>query len=102
MTAVQSLREDDARATVVVADDDAASQRELRAQLERGGHRVISAHDGAAAFRELSAQPVDLVLCEVTLSDMDGFEVCRAIKRAPATRDIPVVMLVAEADDVLR
>ena len=102
MTADRSLQEGDARATVVVADDDAASQRELRTQLERGGHRVISAHDGAAAIRELSAQPVDLVLCEATLSDMDGFEVCRAIKRAPATRDIPVVMLVAAVDDVLR
>ena len=102
MTAARSVRRDDARATVVVADDDAVSQRELRAHLERAGHRVITAHDGAAAFRELSAQPVDLVLCEAMLSDMDGFEVCRAIKQAPATRDIPVVMLVAAADDLLR
>jgi two-component system phosphate regulon response regulator PhoB len=102
MTAAQTVRGDDARATVLVVDDDATSQREVRGHLEAAGHRVVGAHDGAAAFRQLSAQPVDLVLCEVTLSDMDGFEVCRAIKQAPATADIPVVMLVAAADDLLR
>jgi putative two-component system response regulator len=102
MTAARTVRGDDARATVLVVDDDATSQREVRGHLEAAGHRVVSADDGAAAFRELSAQPVDLVLCEVTLSDMDGFEVCRAIKQAPATADIPVVMLVAAADDLLR
>ena len=102
MTAPRTVPGGDLRATVLVVDDDATSQRELRTYLEAAGHRVISAHDGAAAFRELSAQPVDLVLCETTLSDMDGFEVCRAIKQAPATADIPVVMLVAAADDLLR
>jgi CheY-like chemotaxis protein len=64
MTAAGSVRPDHARATVLVVDDDAGSQRELLAHLEEGGHRVIAAHDGAAAFRELSAQPVDLVLCD--------------------------------------
>jgi putative two-component system response regulator len=102
MTSSDRERADDARATVLVADDDAASQRELRTRLEAAGHQVISAHDGAAAFRELSANSVDLVLCEAILSDMDGFEVCRAIKRAPATHDVAVVMLVAVADDLLR
>jgi len=102
MTAARTVRGDDARATVLVVDDDATSQREVRGHLEAAGHRVVGAHDGAAAFRQLSAQPVDLVLCEVTLSDMDGFEVCRAIKQASATTDIPVVMLVAAADDLLR
>src|SRR5437016_14351743 len=101
MTATRHARGGDTTATVLVADDDVNSLRNLRGHLEGAGHRVISVHDGAAAFRELSAQQVDLVLCEATLSDMDGFEVCRAIKQAPATRDIPVVMLTAAADDLL-
>jgi putative two-component system response regulator len=96
-----SRRAEDVRATVLVVDEDATSQRELSIHLEGAGYLVITADDGAAAFRQLSAQPVDLVLCETTLSDMDGFEVCRAIKQASATRDIPVVMLVAAADDLL-
>lgn len=93
---------DDTAATVLLAQDDADSERELRIHLEAAGHRVLSARDGAAALRMLSAQPVDLVLCEAALPDMDGIEVCRAIKQAPATRDIPVVLLIAGADEVMR
>lgn len=89
-------------ATVLVADGDPGSVAELRARLESGGHRVIVAHDGAAALRLLSAHPVDLVLCDAALSDMDGVEVCRAIKQARATRDIPVVLLIAADDELLR
>ena len=89
-------------ATVLVADGDPGSAQELRDHLESAGHRVIVAHDGAATLRLLSAHTVDLVLCDVTLSDMDGVEVCRAIKQARATRDIPVVLLIAADDDLLR
>lgn len=92
---------DDA-AAVLVADGDPGSAQDLRAHLESAGHHVIVAHDGAAALRLLSAHPVDLVLCDATLSDMDGVEVCRAIKQARATRDIPVVLLIAADDDLLR
>ena len=90
------------RQTVLVADDEDASQRELRTLLERGGYRVITAGDGAAALRTLAAHESDLVLCEAVLPDMDGFEVCRAIKQAPATRDIPVVLLMSGEDQVQR
>ena len=86
-------------ATVLVADDEDASQRELRTLLERGGYRVITAGDGAAALRTLAAHECDLVLCAAVLPDMDGFEVCRAIKQAPATREIPVVLLMAGDDE---
>ena len=88
--------------TVLVADDEEASQRELRTLLERGGYRVIGARDGAAALRTLAAHECELVLCEAVLPDMDGFEVCRAIKQAPATRDIPVVLLMSGDDEVQR
>jgi putative two-component system response regulator len=89
-------------ATVLVADGDPGTVAELRADLESAGYQVIVAHDGAAALRLLSARPVDLVLCDATLSDMDGVEVCRAIKQARATRDIPVVLMIAADDDMLR
>jgi putative two-component system response regulator len=88
--------------TVLVADGEETSQRELRTLLERGGYRVITAGDGAAALRTLAAHDCELVLCEAVLPDMDGFEVCRAIKQAPATRDIPVVLLMSGDDEVQR
>jgi putative two-component system response regulator len=92
----------DSLPAVLVAEDEEASQRELRTCLERGGYRVITARDGAAALRILAAHECQLVLCEAVLPDMDGFEVCRAIKQAPATRDIPVVLLMSGDDDVQR
>jgi len=102
MTPSATMRPDNGVATVLVADDDDASQRELRTNLEAAGHHVITAQDGAAAFRLLAAHAMDLVLCEAALPDMDGLEVCRAIKRAPATRDIPVILLIAGGDELLR
>lgn len=92
----------DSLPTVLVADDEEASQRELRTLLERGGYRVITAGDGAAALRTLAAHECELVLCEAVLPDMDGFEVCRAIKQAPATHDVPVVLLMSGDDEVQR
>ena len=92
----------DSPPTLLVADDEEASQRELRTLLERGGYRVITARDGAAALRTLAAHECELVLCEAVLPDMDGFEVCRAIKQAPATRDVPVVLLMSGDDEVQR
>jgi putative two-component system response regulator len=99
---VSATEGQDSLPTVLVADDEEASQRELRTLLERGGYRVMTARDGAAALRTLAARECELVLCEAVLPDMDGFEVCRAIKEAPATRDIPVVLLMSGDDEVQR
>jgi putative two-component system response regulator len=102
MSSSQSQTADDTGATVLVAEDDPESERDLRTHLEAAGYRVMSARDGAVALRLLSAHPVALVLCEVALPDMDGIEVCRAIKQAPATSDTPVVLLIAAADELIR
>jgi putative two-component system response regulator len=102
MTSRRGEPADDTPATLLVAEDDTETERDLRLHLEGAGHRVVSARDGAATLRMLSAHPVDLVLCEAALPDMDGVEVCRAIKLAPATRDTPVVLLIAPDDEPLR
>ena len=102
MTSSRGEPADATTATVLVADDEADSERDLRIHLEAAGYHVISAREGAAALRMLSAQPVDLVLCQAALPDMDGIEVCRAIKQAPATKDTPVVLLIAAADELLQ
>jgi len=100
---IASVRKADESATaVLVAIDDEPGEGQLRAMLESAGHRVLTATDGAAALRILSAHPCDLVLCDALLPDMDGFEVCRAIKQAPATRHIPVLILLAGDDDIQR
>ena len=87
---------------MLIAVEDEPGEGQLRAMLESAGHRVLTAADGAAALRILSAHPCDLVLCDALLPDMDGFEVCRAIKQAPATRHIAVLLLLAGDDDIQR
>jgi cyclic di-GMP phosphodiesterase len=89
-------------ATVLIAGEDAGSARQLLADLETAGYRGIMAADGASALRLLTAHVCELVLCDVQLSDMDGFDVCRAIKQAPATHQTPVVLLIAADDDLQR
>ncbi|MEO6796080.1 MAG: HD domain-containing phosphohydrolase [Candidatus Dormibacter sp.] len=100
MTATSPAR-NEPTATVLVVDEGATTGT-LEAYLNGAGHRVVTAHDGASALRQLSAQPCDLVLCDVTLPDMDGLDVCRAIKGAPATREIPVIMLGSDGDPIQR
>jgi putative two-component system response regulator len=98
VTVSRTTRANAPDATILVADAEPQRAQRLRAVLESAGYRVITAADGAATLRLLPAHTSDLVLCDATLPDLDGFEVCRAIKQAPATRDTPVVLMV-DADD---
>jgi cyclic di-GMP phosphodiesterase len=86
---------------VLLVDDNQERTRGATAALEIAGYRVVPAADGAAGLRLLSAHDCDLVVCDTLLPDMDGLDVCRAIKRAPATREIPVVLVVDHDDEVL-
>ena len=91
----------DPPASILVALDPESAASPIPV-LERAGFRVIAAADGAAALRILAAHGSDLLLCDVVLADMDGYEVCRAVKQAPATRDVPVLLLMAEDDEIAR
>ncbi len=86
--------------TVLVVDE--AEMPLLEAYLKAAGHRVVVAHDGTSALRLLSAQACQLVLCAFRLPDLDGLDLCRAIKAAPATGEIPVIMLGDDVDEVQR
>ena len=87
---------------VLLADDDEARLGQMRAALERDGYRVITAADGAAALRQLAAQGGEVMICEAALPDMDGLDVCRAVKRAPATAEVGVILVLETDDDLQR
>jgi putative two-component system response regulator len=91
-----------AQPTVLIAGEHDGSARRLLADLETAGYRGITAGDGASALRLLAAHACELVFCDVQLSDMEGFDVCLAIKQAPATRQTAVVLLLATDDDFQR
>lgn len=82
-------------ATVLIVDDDPTLVEMLTFVLERAGFETRSAHDGARALAILNAEPVDLVVLDVMLPDMDGFEICQSIRALPDGSDVPILMLSA-------
>ena len=87
------------RPLVLVVEDEAALATMLRYNLEKQGFRVDEAADGQEALTRIAEEPPDLVLLDWMLPTLSGIEVCRQIRRRPATRDLPVIMLTARAED---
>jgi DNA-binding response OmpR family regulator len=85
---------------ILIVEDDPDIALSLRLKLERdGGFAVETAEDGAAGLRAALTRPPDLVLLDVNLPGMDGFEVCRHLRKDPATAATPVIMLTARIDE---
>lgn len=82
-------------ARVLVVDDILANVKLLEARLSAEYFEVLSAFSGAEALERLAREHVDVVLLDVMMPGMDGFEVCRRIKSDPKTHHIPVVMVTA-------
>src|SRR5713101_4493882 len=84
--------------TVLVADDQAANRELLEELLTPQGCKVVAVPDGAAALEELTRTQFDLVLLDVMMPHLNGFEVCEKIKNNPDTYLIPVIMITALSD----
>src|SRR5258706_2671783 len=84
--------------TVLVADDQAANRELLEELLTAQGFKVITVPDGAAAVDELSRTQADLVLLDVMMPRLNGFEACEKIKNDPETYFIPVILITALSD----
>src|SRR5271165_5915203 len=87
------------RPLVLVVEDEAAIATMLRYNLEKQGYRVSEASDGQEALTRIQEQQPDIVLLDWMLPLMSGIEVCRQIRRKPATRDLPVIMVTARTAD---
>ena len=85
-------------ARVLVVDDIPVNVRLLEAKLSAEYFDVVTAGSGAEALRVIGEQPPDIILLDVMMPEMDGFEVCRRIKADTATAHIPVVMVTALSD----
>ena len=84
---------------VLLVEDEAALATMLRYNLEKQGFRVGEAVDGQEALTRISEAVPDIVLLDWMLPVMSGIEVCRQIRRRPATRDLPVIMVTARTED---
>ena len=83
---------------VLVVDDDEDSRRLLAHLLERKGYSVVLADGGPAAISTLEKTEVDVVVLDVMMPGMDGFAVCRELKKSQTTASVPVILLTARDD----
>jgi two-component system alkaline phosphatase synthesis response regulator PhoP len=84
-----------AKASVLIVDDNQQNLELMQAYLDDLGCTIRTAIDGVAAIEEIDRDPPDLVLLDVMMPRMSGFEVCQKIKAQPATRDVIVIMVTA-------
>ncbi|MGD9538170.1 MAG: PleD family two-component system response regulator [Alphaproteobacteria bacterium] len=91
-------------ARVLVVDDVAVNVRLLEAKLAAEYYQVVTAQSGQEALDKIAAEKPDIVLLDVMMPGMDGFEVCRRIRAKPETANLPVVMVTAlsEQEDRVR
>jgi len=84
---------------ILAVDDEKNIVRLVQINLERQGYEVITANDGKEALEKVDSERPDLVVLDVMMPYMDGFEVLQNLRRNPSTREIPVIMLTAKAQD---
>jgi len=86
----------DLSGTVLVVDDERPNRLYLKKLLSSYGCQVLEAQDGPSALELLHRERPDLILADVVMPGMDGFELCGAVKELAATRDVPVIMVTAQ------
>ena len=84
---------------VLICDDDPAILRVLQVNLEVEGYETLLAHHGEEAVEVATAEHPDLVILDIMMPRMDGYQTCNALKANDSTKDIPVVFLSAKAQD---
>ncbi|MEW6056175.1 MAG: response regulator [Bdellovibrionota bacterium] len=83
---------------ILLAEDDPSIHAIATMALSRvGGHQIVAARDGTEVLKLIEAEKPDLILLDVMMPKLDGFETCSQLKSKPETRDIPVIFLTAKA-----
>ncbi|HXU79407.1 MAG TPA: response regulator, partial [Methylomirabilota bacterium] len=86
------------RGTVLIIDDEIQNRALLRDPLEARGFQVAEAVNGAEALEHIAHSPPDVILLDLMMPGMNGYEVCQRLKRDPATAPIPILMVTALSD----
>ncbi len=95
MNRTKTEKEQDKTPTILVVDDNQQNLELLQAYLEDVDCQAVPARDGLEALEIIAKEPPDLILLDVMMPKMSGFEVCKRIKNDPKTTDIPVIMVTA-------
>ncbi len=84
---------------ILVCDDERSIVRLIQVNLERQGWEVVTAYDGKEGLEKIKSEKPDIVVLDVMMPYMDGFEVLKELRRDPDFQNLPVVMLTAKAQD---
>jgi len=90
------------RQKILVVDDEPEAVELVEFNLKQAGYQVSTACDGGEALRKARSERPNLTVLDLMLPEMDGLEVCKVLRRDPATAEIPIIMLTARATDVDR
>lgn len=86
----------DGSGSILVVDDDSTTRLKLSLGLKHQGHTVTEAENGRQALEKLRAEPFDLVLLDIMMPDLDGYQVLKEMKNDPALREVPVIVVTAQ------
>ena len=90
------------RGLVLIVDDDEDNRTLLRDPLEAHGYEIVEAENGEQALQKVEQRPPDVILLDVMMPRMDGFEVCRRLKKDARTAPIPVLIITALSERMER
>lgn len=95
---MQNHEQERGRGDILIVDDNLSNLKTLETLLSNEGYKVRGAPNGQTALMIMNNQPPELILLDVRMPGIDGFEVCRRLKQTPAIRDIPVIFLSASGE----
>jgi len=84
---------------ILAVDDEKHIVRLIQVNLQRAGYNVDVAYDGLEALKKVEEAPPDLIVLDVMMPQLDGFETLKRLKANPLTSEIPVIMLTAKSQD---
>ena len=85
--------------TVLVVEDSKSTRKMMSKLLSEKGFKVATAIDGVEALKKLPNVSPDIVVMDIVMPNMNGYELCRKIKSNPQTKDVPVVICSAKSED---
>jgi len=84
---------------ILVVDDSPTELKMISEALKSGGYEVVTAKDGEEALQMVAAEPVELIVLDVIMPKMNGFQVCRKVKSSDQHKDIKVLLLTSKSQE---
>jgi DNA-binding response OmpR family regulator len=88
-----------AKAKILVIDDNSYMRKLLESRLKANDYQVVLAEDGKEAFSKAESEEPDLVLLDITMPKMDGFQIAEKLKNHASTRSIPIIFVTARGQE---